>query len=77
MANLTIRNVDENVVKALKAQAREHNRSLEAEVRQLLADAAAPARGTDLLALAERIAALTPAVAQTDSADLLRADRDR
>ncbi len=41
MANLTIRNLDDKVVKTLKAQAKTHNRSLEAELRQVLTQAAA------------------------------------
>lgn len=64
MANLTVRNVDAAVVKALKARAKKHNRSLEAEIRQVLADAVSGARGSDLRALAQRIASLTPRRAQ-------------
>ena len=79
MANLTIRNVDDEVVEALKAKAKAHNRSLEAEIRQILADQVRrPSwRGAELRALAEKIAAMTPNVPQTDSVELLREDRDR
>jgi|APTNR8051073442_1049403.scaffolds.fasta_scaffold24767_2 plasmid stability protein len=78
MANLTIRNVDDEVVEALKAQAKAHNRSLEAEIRQILQDRARrPWTGAELRELADKIAAMTPNVLQTDSADLLREDRDR
>ena len=77
MADLKIRNIDEKVLEALKKQAKRHNRSLGAEVRQILADAVSPTPPTDLLALADQIAAMTPDVPQTDSADLLREDRDR
>jgi plasmid stability protein len=79
MANLTIRNVDDEVVEALKAKAKAHNRSLEAEIRQILVDQVRrPAwRGAELRALAEKIAAMTPDVPQTDSVELLREDRDR
>jgi plasmid stability protein len=78
MANLTIRNVDDEVVDALKARAKAHNRSLEAEIRQLLVDQVRPRwRGAELLAIADRIAAMTPDVPQTDSVELLREDRDR
>ncbi|MBK8907456.1 MAG: hypothetical protein IPM60_06030 [Rhodospirillales bacterium] len=78
MANLTIRNVDDDVVAALKTQAKDHNRSLEAEIRQMLAERAhRPWRVAEKLALADRIAALTPDVPQTDSVELLREDRAR
>jgi antitoxin FitA len=79
MANLTIRNVDDEVVEMLKAKAKAHNRSLEAEIRQFLVDQARrPSwRGAELLERAKRIAAMTPDVPQTDSVELLREDRDR
>ncbi len=38
MANLTIRNLDDGIVEALKNLAKSHNRSMEAEVRQILTD---------------------------------------
>ena len=77
MANLTIRNVDDEVVTILKGKAKEHNRSLEAEIREILARTARPTAPVDLRALAERIAAMTPDVPQTDSTELLREDRQR
>ena len=78
MANLTIRNIDDAVVEALKARAKAHNRSLEAELRKLLTDQARrSSRGAEFRARAERIAAMTPDVPQTDSTLLIREDRDR
>ncbi len=78
MANLTIRNVDDHVVERLKKRAKENNRSLEAELRELLKQAANRKSPEELLAIADRIAAMTPeGVKQTDSAELLREDRDR
>ena len=77
MATLTIRNLEDQVVWALKARARRNHRSLEAEVRELLRDAAIGDLPESLRDLADRIAALTPDVRQTDSAELIRADRDR
>ena len=38
MAQLTVRNVDEEVVRALKARAGQHGRSAEAELREILRD---------------------------------------
>ncbi len=40
MANLTIRNVDDHVVERLKKKAKDNNRSLEDELRELLKHAA-------------------------------------
>jgi plasmid stability protein len=37
MAQILVRGLDDNVVKALKAEARSHHRSLEAQVRSILA----------------------------------------
>ena len=77
MASLTIRNLDDQVVERLKTRARDNQRSLEAEVRALLMDAASrPSRKT-FLELAERISDMTPDVPQTNSTELLREDRDR
>ena len=78
MANLTIRNVDDEVVERLKKKAKDNGRSLEAELRELLKQAAKRKSPEELLAIADRIAAMTPeGVKQTDSAELLREDRDR
>ena len=78
MATLTIRNLDDEIVDKLKHKAKEHHRSLEAEVREILKQAAERKSREELLAAADRIAAMTPkGVKQTDSAKLIREDRDR
>lgn len=77
MATLTIRNLEDAVVTALKERARRNGRLLEAEVRELLRDAAGGESPDSLRDLADRIAALTPDVRQTDSAELVRANRSR
>ena len=61
MATLTIRNLDDAVVQALKLRARANNRSLEAEARTLLERHARAPSTRELVALADEIAALTPA----------------
>lgn len=76
MAQVIIRNLDEEIVRRLKERARRQGHSLEGELREILAAAARQ----DMTALRERAAAIraryegTP---QTDSALLLREDRDR
>jgi plasmid stability protein len=77
VATLTIRNLEHDVVEALKARARRNSRSLEAEVREVLRDVATGGSQESLRDLADRIAALTTNVGQTDSTELIRADRDR
>ncbi len=78
MATVTIRNLDDAVVKRLKYQAKQNGRSLEAEVRELLKQAADRKTIEELLAIADRIAAMTPTDRpQTDSVELLREDRWR
>jgi hypothetical protein len=42
VATILVRNVDDAVIERLKAQAKEHGRSMEAEVRALLTEAAGP-----------------------------------
>ena len=77
MATVTIRNLDDTVVGRLKFKAKQNGRSLEAEVRELLKQAATRKTTEELIAIADRIAAMTPDVPQTDSAELIREDRDR
>lgn len=78
MATVTIRNIDESVVKKLKTQAKANNRSLEAELRELLStEVRKREQMRRFRATAARIAAMTPDVPQTDSTRLIREDRDR
>lgn len=78
MANLSIRNVDDHVVERLKKKAKDNGRSLEAELRELLKQAANRKSPEELLAIADRISAMTPDdVEQTDSTKIIREFRDR
>ncbi|HLB80895.1 MAG TPA: hypothetical protein VJJ77_10360 [Dongiaceae bacterium] len=78
MATVTIRNIDDAVMKKLKTQAKANNRSLEAELRELLsAEVRKREQMRQFRAKAARIAAMTPKVPQTDSTLLIREDRDR
>mgnify|MGYP003389310635 CR=1 FL=1 len=78
MPTITVRNLDEAVIESLKNQAKHSGRSLEAEVREILKQSARRLSGPEALALVDRIAAMTPKGAQqTDSAELIREDRDR
>jgi plasmid stability protein len=76
MAQVLVRNLDEQVVTALRRKAELHGRSLEQELRVALT-AAARLTGEERLALGRRVRGLTPTtVQQTDSAELIRRDRD-
>ena len=78
MGNITIRNLEDRVIDAWKAQAKANHRSLEAELRYVLTQ-----RVNRRLHMAEfreraaRIASATAGTPQTESAELIRQDRDR
>lgn len=78
MGNLTIRNVDAYVIEQLKAQAKANRRSLEEEIRHLLTQQVNRlGRVADFRKRTRDLLSLTDGTVQTDSAALLRADRDR
>jgi plasmid stability protein len=77
MIDVTIRNLDDSVVEALAQRARDHRRSLEAEMRDILGSAARYRSRAEFVAIMDRIAAMTPNVPQSNSTDLVREDRDR
>jgi plasmid stability protein len=77
MSELRIRNVDDWVIAELKAQAKAHGQSLEAELRERLREVALRPRQE----MAERAARLREAIAREhgllpDSATSIREDRD-
>jgi len=75
MAQLLVRQIDDGLVAALKARARAHNRSTEAEHRAILEAALTPS-GNDFAARAARLRAETVGRLSGDSADFIRQDRD-
>jgi plasmid stability protein len=75
MAQVIVRNLDEQVVSSLKFKAELHGHSLEQELREIL-KRAAELTPKEKVALADRIAAMTPRRLADDSADLIREDRD-
>lgn len=77
MSQLTVRNVDEQVVRALKRRAASHGRSAEAEHREILRKVLLE-QGRSRESVAARAAALRRRLKSSiDSTDLIRADRDR
>jgi plasmid stability protein len=76
MAQVLVRDLDPDVVETIRDSARRHGRSLEAELRLIL-ESAARRRSTDFWRTAERIRRGTIDRQRTDSAELVRADRER
>ena len=81
MPEVLVRNLEEAVVERLKARARDNGRSLQAELKLILEQAArpAPARPSraEYRALADQVRASLMNQPQTDSAALLAEDRAR
>jgi plasmid stability protein len=77
MAQLTVRNVDDRVVRALKRRAADHGQSAEAEHREILRRALLQEDRTRESVAARARALRRRLKSGIDSADLIRADRDR
>ncbi len=80
MAQVLVRDLDERVVDQLKARAKENGRSLQAELKRILEDAAqAPTSRTmaESRALADRIRAMFSDRVHSDSGELQAEDRAR
>ena len=80
MAAITVRRLDDSVMRRLKARAEINGRSLEAEVRQILGvavDNDMEAKRRAFVDLSERLRKEIPNRSETPIADLIREDRDR
>lgn len=76
MAQLLVRNLDEDVVARLKARAERERVSVEQLLRDILKREARPS-ADELIALAKRIQAMGgPAPPDMNATDLVREDRD-
>ena len=75
MAQVIVRNLDEQVVSSLKFKAELHGHSLEQEVREIL-KRAAELTPEEKIALVDRTAAKQKRPLADDSTDLIREDRD-
>ncbi len=76
MATLLVRDLDDDLVARLKQRARTHGRSAEAEHRAILESALAPSR-EEFIALVKHLQEQTRGTKQIDSAEIIRAYRDR
>jgi plasmid stability protein len=75
MANLFVRNLDDNVLRQLKAAAKAHGRSLQAEIHDVLRNASAR-RLAETRRLSSQWLKRLSGTMQTDSAALIREDRE-
>jgi plasmid stability protein len=78
MAQVLIRNIDDDLIEDYRHSAKRNNRSLEAELREALRAMRpmSPHRRDALLKDLAAIRAMTPDVPQTPSEQLVREDRD-
>ena len=75
---LTIRQLPDDVHQALKMRAARTGRSVEAEVRQILTETCLPSKDGEhwLSGLRARAKQRTSGISQTDSATIIREERD-
>lgn len=77
MAEIMVRNIEEDVLERLKQKARENQRSLSAEIRAALSMHAYRMTRREFARKLDAIRAMTPKdVPQTDSTEIIRRDRD-
>lgn len=77
MAQILIRDLDDELVATLKARAKSNHRSLQGEVKALLEE---KVRGRSVVAIREELRRFRAAFGKrkfSDSAKLIRADRER
>lgn len=77
MPNLLVRDLDVSVLDRLKLRAKRQSRSLQAEVKIILQNAASRPEPLSELELIRKFRASNTKINKTDSAELLREDRDR
>jgi plasmid stability protein len=76
MANLSVRNLDDDLLLRLKRRAARHGRSAEAEVRDILRRTLSGEAEVDLDQLAGELRALTAGRRHTPAEDLQREGRE-
>lgn len=79
MAQVLVRNLNDKIVARLKKRAAQRGRSLQAEVKQILEDAAAEADQAEVWKTIEQFRERMRRSGRTfsDSAELIREDRDQ
>ncbi len=77
MADFLIRGLDVAVLDIMKRKAKQQNRSLQSEIKNIIVEASERREALSELELIRAIRAGNTKVNKTDSADLLREDRER
>lgn len=77
MKQVLIRNLDEELVASLKTQAKQNNRSLEGEIRAILEERRRVRSMSEIKEELRRFRASFGKKKYSDSAKLIRADRER
>ena len=77
MGQVLIRGLDDEVIERLKQRAESHHRSLEAEFREILENVSRQVDMATARDLADRIRRRLEGGPHSDSAELIREDRDR
>lgn len=77
MPQVLVRDLDEVTVERLKERARRHGRSLQREAKAILEEAANAPTMADARAAAERVRRRFAGRVFSDSAELVREDRER
>ncbi len=79
MAQILVRNLDDDVVERLKARAKANSRSLQAEVKMILQHASQQVSPAEAWAAIEQFREEMKGAGRTfsDSAELIREERDR
>ena len=80
MAQVLIRDLDPEVIEALKKRAKEHTRSLQGELKTIMEEAARTSSGKTVEAFLSRVQEIrkqTRGSLQTDTVQLVREDRKR
>jgi plasmid stability protein len=76
MAQVLVRGLDDELLKRLKAQAKEHNRSLEAELREII-ESSVKYTPREFVEISRKLRERFKGRMFSDSTELIREDRDR
>jgi plasmid stability protein len=77
MAQLLVRDIESETIERLKARAKQHKRSLQGEAKSILEEAAQSVTMDEARAIAEKWHKRLAGRKFSDSAKLIREDRDR
>ena len=77
MGQVLVRGLDDEIIERLRQRAESHHRSLEAELREILDQVSLQVDLATTRDLADRIRRKLEGRSHSDSADLIREDRER